>query len=222
MAQKNNKKKEIKAIDTKVPLYDPKGNEDGLIELDAKLFTGIVNKQLLYQAVNMYHANDRVGMASTKQRDEVEGGGKKPWRQKGTGRARAGSIRSPLWKGGGKVFGPHPRSFKYQLPKKIKRLALIHSLNAKLADKVFGVIKSIGLEDGKTKSFKSIIDKTKMAGSIIIAVDKRDDKLVLASRNLAAVTLVLFSDLNAFDILKHKNFLVTEKGLSLLTEKLRG
>lgn len=114
-----------KQISNKVPHYDAQGKKHGTFELDKFVFTGLFKPAVIYQAVLMYRSNKRVGTASTKVRNEVSGGGKKPWRQKGTGRARTSSIRNPLWRGGGITFGPHNRSFKYKLPKKIKRTALL-------------------------------------------------------------------------------------------------
>jgi len=221
MAQNKTKKQKEKVVKNSVPLYDDKGSKTGTMELDAKLFNGQFSHGVIHEAVVMYEANKRVGQASTKQRDEVEGGGKKPWRQKGTGRARFGSIRNPLWRGGGKVFGPHPRSFKYQIPVKAKKTALLHSLNSKIADDSFGVIKEVTLENHKTKGIKAILDKTKIKGNILFAVDKKDRNMNLAARNLACVTLLDLQNLNALDVLKHKNFLITEKGVGMLTQKLR-
>jgi len=209
-------------IYNKAPLYDGKGKKDGVVDLDKKMFTGQYSTTVLHQAVVMYSANKRAGLASTKVRNEVSGGGKKPWRQKGTGRARTSSTRNPLWRGGGVIFGPHPKSFKYQLPKKVKRLALLHSLNSKLKDGNFSIIKEIILDEPKTKKVKTLFDKIKLEGSILLAVDKKDDNLVLASRNIRGFSLAIFSNLNAFDVLRHKNFVITEKGLALLTKRLKG
>lgn len=214
-------KKKIE-ISNKVPLYDNKGKKEGMFELDKELFTGSYNPHILYQAVVMYQANKRAGLASTKVRNEVRGGGKKPWRQKGTGRARAGSIRSPLWRKGGIIFGPHPRSFKYQLPKKIKRLALLNSLNSKLSNGRFGVIRDLKIDEPKTKHIKNIIDKINLEGSTLIAIEENNKNLYLASRNIKSISLSVSSGLNAFDVLKYNNFLITEKALEHLGKKLKG
>jgi len=219
MAQRN---KETKKDLNKVPLFDKAGGKAGTFELDAKIFTGSYSKDVLYEAVKLYGANRRVGMASTKQRDEVDGSHKKPWRQKGTGRARSGTIRSPLWRKGGIVFGPHPRNFKVEIPKTLKRAALRHSLNTKLPDGKFFVIREIALENAKTKEVKKILDNMKLSGRTLLSVDHKDDKLNLAARNLKDVTLTLSANLNALDVMKHKNFLVTEKGVAQLQEMLKG
>ena len=146
------KKAEKKSTGT-LPMYNSKGKEVGKFELDKELFSGIVNKGVIYQFLMMYNANQRRGTASTKTRANVSGGGKKPYKQKGTGRARAGSTRSPLWRHGGIVFGPHPRDFHYDIPKKVKKLALISSLNSKIAEDKWIGIESIDLPEVKTKHF---------------------------------------------------------------------
>ncbi len=214
-------KKAQKEISNKVPLYDAHGKREGTFELDKSIFTGKYNPALIYQVVKMYRSNKRTGTASTKVRSEVSGGGKKPWRQKGTGRARTSSIRSPIWRGGGIIFGPHPRNFKYQLPKTLKKVSLIHSLNSKLRDGLFGVIKELKIEEPKTKIFKTIIDKAKLGGSILLTVDKNDKNLYLASRNIKSITVTLYSNLNSFDVLRHNNFLITEEAVESLSKKLK-
>lgn len=206
----------------KVPLYDAQGKKSGVANVDKKLFTGVCNLDLLYYIVRMYRANRRAGLAATKVRNEVSGGGKKPWRQKGTGRARVSSIRSPIWRGGGVVFGPHPRSFKYQLPKKTKRVALVHSLNSKLNDGTFNVITELSIDEPKTKKVQEIIDNIGFEGTTLLAVEKKYENLTLAARNIKALTLIHFSNINAFDVLRHRNFLITENGLGVLTKNLRG
>ncbi len=216
------KSKEKVIVVPKVPLYDPKGNKAGEIELDKAVFSGEPNMGPVYEAVKMYQANQRVGLASTKQRDEVDGGNKKPWKQKGTGRARVGSTRNPVWRGGGIVFGPHPRSFKYEIPKKMQKVALVETLNSKLSKKSFSVIQALTLEDHKTKNFKAILDKIKLDGKTLVVQDVKDAKVVLAARNLRGVSITMFSNMNAMDVLKHKNLLITEKGLEQLTKKLKG
>jgi len=207
-------KKKIKDISNRVPLFSTGGKKEGEFELDSAVFTGKYNSYLIQQAVLMYQANKRTSNASTKVRSEVRGGGKKPWRQKGTGRARASSTRSPIWRGGGIIFGPHPRSFKYQVPKRIKRLALLHALNSKLYDGNFSVIKQFTIDEPKTKKMKELIDKSKLDGPILIAVDKPDKNVFLASRNLKDVTLTAYKNMNALDVLSHKNFLIADNAVS--------
>jgi len=158
------KPKKAKADEAKefvIPIYNMKGKEVESFTLNRKLFDGKVNKALLYQAVLMYNANQRQGSAATKTRGEVSGGGKKPWRQKGTGRARAGSTRSPLWRHGGTVFGPHPRDYSYSLPRKIKRRALLASINSKIRENKIMGIDSVDIEEAKTKKFQAVLDALK-------------------------------------------------------------
>ncbi len=140
-----------------LPIYNTEGKEIDSLKLDKTVFDGTINTACLYQAVNAYRANQRKGLASTKTRGEVSGGGRKPWRQKGTGRARVGSIRSPLWRHGGVIFGPHPRHFYYNLPKKLKVLALKSSLNAKVKENSLIVLDGINLEIPKTKEASKIL-----------------------------------------------------------------
>lgn len=203
-----------------IPMFDSKGKEAGKFELNEELFTGKVNKRVLYQAVLMYNANQRRGTASTKTRGEVSGGGKKPWRQKGTGRARAGSIRSPLWRGGGIVFGPHPRDFHYDLPKKIKRAALLSSLNAKfIEDRILG-IDSVDIDEPKTKKFKAILDALKLKGKSLFILDAVDERIDRASRNLGEVEVKNYKDFNTMDVLDCDNVVISKGALDKLSERL--
>ena len=148
-------------------VYDVKGKEIESLLLDKKVFSGEVNKKVLYQVIRMYNANQRQGTASTKTRGEVSGGGKKPWRQKGTGRARAGSTRSPLWRHGGVIFGPHPRDHHYDMPVNIKRLGLLSSLNAKINESKMIAVESLDLQEAKTQKLKKIIDALKLSGRVL-------------------------------------------------------
>lgn len=168
----------------------------------------------------MYQANQRPGTADTKTRKEVRGGGKKPWRQKGTGRARAGSIRSPLWRHGGVVFGPHPRDYSYTLSKKIRDGALKSGLNAKLADGTLKIVDKIQLNEPKTKLFKAILDSLKLEGSVLVIFDKIDETIKKASRNIPGVTIKTAMDLNALDVLRHKNLLISEAALKTVNKRL--
>ena len=140
----------------RITLFDSKGKKGDALEFDKSVFNGKFNESLLYQAIKMYRANQRKGIADTKTRDEVRGGGKKPWRQKGTGRARVASIRNPIWRGGGVVFGPHPRDFRYRLPKKMRRIAFLHSINAKLRAQEIVALEDFAQMEPKTKIVTSI------------------------------------------------------------------
>jgi len=220
MEQSNKEKKE--EPQTAVPLYDEKGMATGTVELDKKVFDGVFDPAILYQAVQMYSANKRVGLASTKVRKYVSGGGKKPWRQKGTGRARVASSRNPLWRGGGVTFGPHPRNFKYQLPKKLKKIALRHSLNSKLKDGEFSVLKDLSFDEPKTKLFQVILNNIKISGKIMFCFEKSNGNLILASRNIRGLSMNRAEDLDAMSVLKNRNFLITEGSLKILTKRLKG
>jgi len=218
-------KKNVKATAKKelsIPIYNSKGKELERYALDKELFTGNVNKGILYQAVLMYNANKRHGNASTKTRGEVSGGGKKPWRQKGTGRARAGSTRSPLWRGGGKIFGPHPRDFHYDLPKKIKALAFLSSLNSKVIENKMTGIDSLEIQEAKTKNFKSIVDALKLKGKSLFVLDNIDDKIKKASRNLACVNVKNYKNFNTMDVLMCDNIVMTKVALGKLPERFKG
>ena len=215
------KTKDKKPKAASIPIFNAKGKEVERYELNKDLFTGEVDKKILYQVTLMYNANQRRGTASTKTRSDVSGGGKKPWRQKGTGRARAGSIRSPLWRGGGKVFGPHPRDFHYDLPKKIKRLALLSSLNSKLIEEKLLGIDAITIDEPKTKKFKSIMDALKLKGKSLFVLDDIDGKIRTASRNLQEALVRNYKDFNTMDVLAHDNVVMTKAALEKLPERFK-
>ena len=215
------KTKDKKPKAASIPIFNAKGEEVERYELNKDLFTGEVDKKILYQVTLMYNANQRRGTASTKTRSDVSGGGKKPWRQKGTGRARAGSIRSPLWRGGGKVFGPHPRDFHYDLPKKIKRLALLSSLNSKLIEEKLLGIDAITIDEPKTKKFKSIMDALKLKGKSLFVLDDIDGKIRTASRNLQEALVRNYKDFNTMDVLAHDNVVMTKAALEKLPERFK-
>jgi large subunit ribosomal protein L4 len=203
-----------------IEIYNIKGKSVGKIELDKEIFNGEVNEPVLYQVIKMYEANQRQGTASTKTRSDVRGGGKKPWKQKGTGRARAGTIRSPLWRGGGIVFGPHPRDYSYQVPKSVKRLALISSLNAKLNDKNLIVIDEIKLEKPKTKEFAAVLRNIKAEKKPLLVLEEKNEVVVRASRNMANLLLRDYKSLNAYEVLKQQKLVLTQKALAALTKML--
>lgn len=203
-----------------IQVYNIKGQSVGKIELDKGIFNGEVNEPILYQVVRMYEANQRQGTASTKTRSDVRGGGKKPWRQKGTGRARAGTIRSPLWRGGGKIFGPHPRDYSYSVPKAVRRIALISSLNAKLNDKDMIVIDEMKLEKPKTKEFSAVLRNIKADKKPLLVLDDKNDTVIRASRNIPNLLLRDYRTLNAYEVLKQQKLILTQKALAGLTKIL--
>jgi large subunit ribosomal protein L4 len=203
-----------------MPVYNMQGKEVEKINLNSNVFDGKVNTAAIYQAVVMYQANKRKGAASTKTRGEVRGGGRKPWRQKGTGRARAGTIRSPLWRGGGIIFGPHPRDYSYSIPKKIQRLALKSSLNSKLSDNDLLVIDEIKVDKPKTKEFTSLLASFKIADKSLVVLESLDSNIDRSSRNISIVTMKNFKDVNTYDVLKHKKLILTKKSLAGLVERI--
>ncbi len=204
-----------------IPVYDMKGKEVERLTLDKNIFDGKVNKRVLYQAVIIYNSNQRHGNASTKTRGDISGGGKKPFRQKGTGRARAGSTRSPLWRHGGTIFGPHTRDFHREFPKKMKKLAFLSSINSRLNDdKVFG-ISSVDITEAKTKQFKAMLGALKLKGKSLFVLDAIDDKVKLASRNLQEVSVKNYRDFNTIDVLKCDNMVISKAALQKLPERLK-
>ncbi len=203
-----------------VSIYNTNGQVVGKLALNEKIFNGEINEPVLYQVIKMYEANQRQGNASTKTRSDVRGGGRKPWKQKGTGRARAGTIRSPLWRGGGIVFGPHPRDYSYSVPKPIKRLALISSLNAKVKESELIVLDEIKLTKPKTKEFAAILRNLKADKKPLMVLDEKDDIIIRASRNIPNLLLRDYRTLNAYEVIKQQKLILTQKTLAALTKSL--
>ncbi len=191
-----------------VKLYDAQGKAVGRAELP-KVLDGPVNRPILWQAVRMYLANRRQGTADTKRRGEVRGGGRKPWRQKHTGRARAGSIRSPLWRKGGIVFGPHPREHRYELPERIRREALIHSLRAKVRGQGLAVVETLEGLAPKTKELAGLLEKMEACCGALVVVDSPSPMLARISRNIPKVIVRPASDLSCYEVLASPKVVVT-------------
>ncbi|MBU3911419.1 MAG: 50S ribosomal protein L4 [Candidatus Omnitrophica bacterium] len=206
-----------------VDVYSLSGKKVEKFKLDPDIFNVAINKALLHQAVVMYLANRRQGNASTKTRADVRGGGKKPWRQKGTGRARAGSIRSPLWRGGGVVFGPHPRDYSFSMPKKMKRLALLSSLSAKTKDNEVVVLeKDPEFSKPKTKEMVKVLTALKADGKRnLYLYGKKDDNLFLSSRNIKGLTVRLCDDFNTYDVLSNTKILFSKETYDTLTKRFK-
>lgn len=205
-----------------VPVHDMGAKVVEEVELDPHVFDGEVKKKTLYQAIVGYRANKRIGLAATKTRGEVSGGGKKPWRQKGTGRARHGSIRSPLWRHGGVVFGPHPRDFGYKMPQKIKSEALRSSLNAKIASGDFILIEKIHIMHPKTKEFAQFLGALKIPGeSVLCVIDAVTENIKRSTKNIPRLRIIDSQSLNAFDILNSKKILMSRDSLKNLTKRLK-
>lgn len=196
-----------------LPLYNQQGQPVDKINVDESLFGREIHKRLLRDVIIMYETNQRKGTASTKRRSEVRGSSRKPWRQKGTGRARVGTIRSPIWRHGGVIFGPHPRDYSYRLPKKMVRKALDSALLSKFQDKETSVVESVKLEQPKTKEVKGLLNNIGIKGSCLIGIKNPDRTLHLSVRNIPATSLLSVQDFNAYTVLRHKNLLLTKEAL---------
>ena len=192
----------------------------GSIELSDAVFGAEVNEALLYEAVRQYTAARRSGTAATKTRHEVSGSGKKLWKQKGTGRARMGSIRSPLWRHGGTVHGPQPRSYEYRLPRKMLLGALRSALSAKLRDGELRVVRTFDLSDHKTKNMVNVLGKLEAKKTVLLVEASENTNLTRASGNLKGVKLVPSKDVTVYDLLKHQEVLLTEPAARKLSEAL--
>ena len=206
---------------SEVAVLDIKGKQIDKIDCPDDLFGKFVNTAVVHQAIVMYQASLRQGNASTKERAYVSGGGKKPHRQKGTGRARAGSIRSPLWHGGGVTFGPHPRDFDYPLPKKIRKKALREGLNAKLQEGKLICFEDIKEEVTKTKEFAIILKSLNVQGKTLLILDGSDDSVGRAAKNIAGINIMRAQDVNTYDVLRNKFVLVSRSGLKKLLDRVK-
>jgi large subunit ribosomal protein L4 len=199
-------------------LYDRTGKTVGSLELSDELFAAPVNDAVLHQVVTAQLAGRRTGTADTKTRGEVRGGGKKPYRQKGTGRARQGTPTAPHYRGGGAVFGPHPRSYEQRLPRKMKRLALRGALTAKFGDSAIKVIDSFGLEAIRTKDLAGVLAALEAKGRVLVVAPGRDQTLELSARNLPLVEILLADSLNVVDLLKADLILIEQPSLARMQE----
>ncbi|NLU35854.1 MAG: 50S ribosomal protein L4 [Clostridiales bacterium] len=202
----------------KVALYNMEGASVGEIELKDEVFGVEVNQDVLYQVVKMQLANKRQGTQSALTRAEVRGGGAKPWRQKGTGRARHGSIRSPIWIKGGVAFAPKPRDYSYTLPKKIRRLAMKSALSSKVQENNIIVMESLALPEAKTREMAKVLKNLKVEEKALVVIPQRDEAVVRATRNLPNVKLAYVNTLNVYDILKYDRFIITQDAARLVEE----
>ena len=203
----------------KASLYNVAGEQVGEITLADEIFAVEINEGLMHQAVVQYLASLRRGTASAKTRAEVRGGGKKPWRQKGTGRARVGSTRSPLWRGGGVTFGPQPRSFEIKMPKKMKRLALKSALTAKVQAGEIVVVDALEMAQPKTKDMAQILKKLNAENALIITMVD-DVNVVKSARNIEGVKPLPATELNVYDILKYGKLVMTKDTVAKVEEVL--
>ncbi len=195
------------------------GKKIGEIELNNDLFDAKINKHVVHQIVKRYLAGKRRGTASTKNRSEVSGGGKKPWKQKGTGRARAGSIRSPLWVGGGIIFGPENRDYSYPIPKKMRMVALKSILSDKAKNNNIIVLDNLELKEGKTKEIINIFNNLNLDGNkVLIVIDKEDDLIKRAVSNLEGAMVITANKINAYELINYKKIIVTKDALKVIEE----
>jgi large subunit ribosomal protein L4 len=199
-------------------LFDKTGKNVGKVELSDALFAAPVNAAVLHQVVTAQLAGRRTGTADTRTRGEIRGGGKKPYRQKGTGRARQGTRTAPHYRGGGVVFGPHPRSYEQRLPRKMKRLALRGALTAKLGDEAIKVIDTFALEAIKTRDLAAVLGALDARGRILLIAPGRDERLELSARNLPTVEIILADSLNVVDLLKADIVLIEQPALARMEE----
>lgn len=200
----------------KLAVYNSKGKEISSITVDDALVAKKVNKGVLYQVINSYLASRHRGTHKVKNRAEVSGSGRKLWRQKGTGRARIGSIRSPLWRGGGVVFGPAVRSYAYNVPKKAKRLALLEAVKSKIKDKDIVIFDKISVEKPKTREMLGIIKSLKLNKKCLMVQESVDTNVKLAARNIENFEVMNRKDINALDVLKYDKLAISEESFSNL------
>ena len=195
-----------------VSVYDIEKNKVAEVALNDAVFGAEVNRDVIYEVVRMQMAAKRQGTHDTKERGEIRGGGKKPWRQKGTGRARVGTTRSPLWRGGGTVFGPTPRDYSFTVPKKVRRLALISALSMKVREEKLLVLKDFPLAEVKTKKFKEVLDRFGLKKTLVV-IGEADGVLEMSSRNLPDVKMMRCEGINVYDLLKYDSLVLLEPSI---------
>lgn len=203
-----------------VALFKQDGSKNGDVKLNDSIFGIEPNDSVIFDAVLMQRASMRQGTHDVKNRREVSGGGKKPWRQKGTGRARQGSIRSPQWVGGGVVFGPTPRSYSYKLPRKVRRLAIKSVLSQKVVDNGLVVVDQLSFDQPKTKEFAQVLDNLNVNEKVLVVLEDDNKKATLAARNLPNVTVIPAKGLNVLDVINNDKMVITQEALSQVEEVL--
>ena len=202
----------------KIDVYDIKGKKVSDVELSEKVFGIEPNENIVHAVLVNYLANQRQGTQSTKTRAEVRGGGKKPWRQKGTGRARQGSIRAPQWIKGGIALGPKPRSYKYTVNKKEKRLAIKSILSSKVLEKELTVVDKLELKEIKTKTMVKALADLKVEGKTLIVLPEKNDNVYMSARNIEGVKTILLNNINVYDLLKYNNLVLPLETVKKLEE----
>ncbi len=204
----------------KVAVFNVSGSQVGDIELSDSVFGIEPNVHVLHSAVLLQQAAERAGTHKTKGRSEVRGGGRKPWKQKGTGRARQGSIRAPQWVGGGTVFGPTPRSYSFKLPKKVRRLAIKSALSSKVVDNEIIVLDQLALNAPKTKEFAGILNNLKVARKALIVTANYEDNVALSARNIPGVKIVAADGINVRDVMLYDKLIITKEAALKVQEVL--
>lgn len=202
----------------KVTVINQLGQQVGDIELNNEIFDVEINEHVVYEVVKNQLANKRQGTQCVKNRSDVRGGGKKPWRQKGTGRARQGSIRSPQWKGGGVVFAAKPRDYSYSVPKKVRRLALKSVLTSKVRDEEMIVLEDLKLEAINTKAAKEVLNNIKAAKKVLVVTSDNDTTIYKSFRNLPNVATLSADNINVYDVINNDSFVVTKEALKKIEE----
>lgn len=200
-----------------VAVYNMEGNEVGKIDLSDEIFGVKVNEHLVHRAVVWHLANKRQGTQKAKTRSEVSGGGRKPWRQKGTGHARQGSIRAPQWKGGGVIFAPTPRDYSFKMNKKEKRLALKSALTSRVQENKFIVMDELKIDEIKTKKFMSVLNNLKV-GRALVVIHESDQNIIMSARNIPNVQTTLANSINVYDILKYNTVIATKAAIANIEE----
>ena len=200
-----------------VAVYNIEGKEVDKLELNDNVFGVEINENLLHKAVVTQLANSRQGTQSAKTRSEVSGGGRKPWRQKGTGHARQGSIRAPQWAGGGVVFAPKPRDYSKKMNKREKQIAIKSALTSKVNDEKFIVVDEFNLDEIKTSNFVKILDALKAPKALVVTKDK-DEKVVLSARNIPTVKTTMSGSINVYDILNYDSLVITKDAVAAIEE----
>lgn len=204
-----------------ITVLDKKGKTAGTIELNPEVFGCKINKRLLDMVTRMFSLNKRTGTAHTKTRAEVRGGGKRPWRQKGTGRARASSIRSPLWRGGGTTFGPRKREIYYDIPKQLRSKALAVALSKKLKDEKLIIIDDLSINNPKTKEVADVLKNVKVASKkTLMVISEMTEKVDRATRNIATLSVSRVQDVNAYNVMRKNVLIIDKKAVSELEKRV--
>lgn len=205
---------------TQLELFKQDGTKAGVVEANDAVFGIEPNQHVLFQAVTLQRASLRQGTHKTKGRSEVSGGGRKPWRQKGTGRARQGSIRSPQWRGGGIVFGPTPRDYGFKMPRKMRRLAIRSAISTKVAANELFALETLTFDSIKTKNFKEMLTNLNLDKKVLFVVSEFEENALLSGRNIPGVTIIETTGLNVLDILGHNKVVFTKDAVEKVGEVL--